>query len=251
MTSHALRPLSLGEVLDVAFGLYRSRFAPLLVIAAVCQLIPLCLAVYIQVSSATEMHLLLRLGYYLLAVVLGSIGVAASTFVVSDAYLGRETTAADALARAAPLIGRLIVISLLLSLVVGVGFILLVIPGFVFLGGLLLSTVVAVIEAPPSATAAMNRSWVLTKGYKMKVLLTMLVAGVLLAVPAITLGVIGGLVGAAVSEQGSLLFFVLPLIFQLFVYPFVYVVQTVLYYDLRVRKEGFDLELLASALQPV
>jgi len=26
--------------------------------------------------------------------------------------------------------------------------------------------------------------------------------------------------------------------------------MTVLYYDLRVRKEGFDLELLASSLQP-
>jgi hypothetical protein len=251
MTTHSLRPLSLGEVLDVAFGLYRSRFAPLLVIAVVCQLIPLCLAVYIQVSSETEMHLLLRLGYYLLAVVLGSIGVAASTFVVSDAYLGRETSAADALARAAPLIGRLIVISILLSLVVFVGIILLIIPGVILFAGLLLSTVVAVIEAPPSATAAMNRSWVLTKGYKGKVLLTMIVAGLLLAVPGIALGVIGGVVGATVSEPAALWFFVLPLIFQIFVYPFVYVVQTVLYYDLRVRKEGFDLELLASALQPV
>ena len=35
------------------------------------------------------------------------------------------------------------------------------------------------------------------------------------------------------------------------IYPFFYVVLTVLYYDLRVRKEGFDLELLASSLRPV
>lgn len=249
MTTHTLRPLSLGEVLDVAFGLYRSRFAPLLVIAVVCQLIPVCLAVYLQVSSETDLHLMLRLGYYLIAVVLGSIGVAASTFVVSDAYLGRETSAADALARAAPLIGRLVVISFLLSLVVGVGLILLIVPGLIFLAGLLLSTVVAVIESPPSATAALNRSWALTKGYKGKVLLTMIVAGLLLAVPGIALGVVGGLFGAAVNQPAALWFFVLPLVFQIFVYPFVYVVQTVLYYDLRVRKEGFDLDLLASALQ--
>ena len=38
---------------------------------------------------------------------------------------------------------------------------------------------------------------------------------------------------------------------QVLAYPFLYVVTTVLYYDLRVRKEGFDLELLASTLQPV
>ena len=38
---------------------------------------------------------------------------------------------------------------------------------------------------------------------------------------------------------------------QIFIYPLFYCVLTVTYYDLRVRKEGFDLELLASALQTV
>ena len=37
---------------------------------------------------------------------------------------------------------------------------------------------------------------------------------------------------------------------QMFIYPVLYCVLTVTYYDLRVRKEGFDLELLASSLQP-
>ena len=36
---------------------------------------------------------------------------------------------------------------------------------------------------------------------------------------------------------------------QMFIYPLFYCVLTVTYYDLRVRKEGFDLELLASSLQ--
>jgi hypothetical protein len=37
---------------------------------------------------------------------------------------------------------------------------------------------------------------------------------------------------------------------QIFVYPLFYCVLTVAYYDLRVRKEGFDLEVLAAALRP-
>jgi hypothetical protein len=37
---------------------------------------------------------------------------------------------------------------------------------------------------------------------------------------------------------------------QMFVYPMLYCVLTIAYYDLRVRKEGFDLEVLASSLQP-
>ena len=43
---------------------------------------------------------------------------------------------------------------------------------------------------------------------------------------------------------------VITSLLSILIYPFFYVVLTVLYYDLRVRKEGFDLELLASALQP-
>ena len=35
---------------------------------------------------------------------------------------------------------------------------------------------------------------------------------------------------------------------QIFIYPLFYCVLTVAYYDLRVRKEGFDLEVLASTL---
>jgi hypothetical protein len=37
---------------------------------------------------------------------------------------------------------------------------------------------------------------------------------------------------------------------QMLLYPLLYCVLTVAYYDLRVRKEGFDLEVLASNLQP-
>ena len=50
-------------------------------------------------------------GHIVLAVILGSLGVAASTFVVSDAYLGRETSAVVALQRALSLLGRLVVVT--------------------------------------------------------------------------------------------------------------------------------------------
>lgn len=249
-----LRPLSLGEVLDVSFGLYRSRFATLLVIAVVCRLIPILLAVYFQVEEISVAQIWLRLLASLVSLVLVAIGVAASTFVVSDAYLGRESSAGSALSRAMPLVGNLIGISILTSLVVGLGLLLLIVPGLVFLAGFLLSPVVAVIEAPPRSRDAMRRSWVLSQGYKGKLLLTMLVAFLLLLIPSLALGMLGGTLGGlAAAESGGpqeLFFFVIPLVLQVFVYPFVYVVQTVLYYDVRVRKEGFDLEVLANAMQP-
>jgi len=246
-----LRPLSLGEVLDASFALYRSRFVTLLLIAVVCRLIPILLAVYFEVTQPDELQIWLRLAASVLSLVLVSIGVAASTFVVSDAYLGRDTTAQSAFTRAMPRLGNLIGVSILTSLAVFLGFLLLIIPAFIFLAGFLLSPVVAVIEAPARSRDAMRRSWQLSRGYKGKLLLTMLVAFLLLAVPSITLGAVGGVAtGVTAEEPLALAFFVISLVLQVFVYPFVYVVQTVLYYDLRVRKEGFDLEVLAAAMQP-
>lgn len=246
----ALRPLSLGEVLDVSFGLYRSLFVPLLVVAVICQAIPMALGVYLGASGAMFSNLSLSLLYGALAVILGSIGVAASTFIVSDAYLGRETSATLALQRSTTLLGRLIVISILTSILVGLGFLLLIVPGVILLSGLLLSTVVVVLEAPPSATAAMGRSWDLTRGFRGKVFLSVLVAFLLLLVPSIAIGGAGAIFGDS-DGTVSLIILVLESVLQIFIYPFVYVVMTVLYYDLRVRKEGFDLELLASSLPPV
>src|ERR1043166_6175063 len=108
MATLFLRPLTVGEVLDVSFGLYRSLFAPLVVIAAVSQVIPVLVSVY-----------------------MGAAGGGAPR-------------------RAGGLIGRLAAIPILVTLLIGLGFILLVIPGIILLAGLVLSTVVAVIEGPPS-----------------------------------------------------------------------------------------------------
>lgn len=245
----ALRPLSLGEVLDVSFGLYRSLFVPLVVVAVICQAIPMTLGVYLGVSQGLFVNITLSLLYVVLAAILGSLGVAASTFIVSDAYLGRETSATVALHRALGLLGRLIIISFLTWILVGLGFLLVIVPGIILLSGLLLGPVVAVLEAPPSATAAMGRSWELTRGFRGKVFLTMIVALCLLMVPSIAIGGLGALFGDT-EGAAALVIVVLESVLQIFIYPFVYVVMTVLYYDLRVRKEGFDLELLASSLQP-
>jgi len=245
----ALRPLSLGEVLDVSFGLYRSLFVPLVVVAVICQAVPMALGVYLGASGAMFINISMSLLYMMLAVILGAIGVAASTFIVSDAYLGRETSATVALQRATTLLGRLVGISFMTSILVGLGLFLLIVPGLILLSGLVLSTVVAVLESSPSSTAAMGRSWELTRGFRGKVFLTLLVAFLLLLVPGIALGGAGAILGDS-DGAVSLIVLVLESVLQIFIYPFVYVVMTVLYYDLRVRKEGFDLELLASSLQP-
>lgn len=244
-----LRPLSLGEVLDVSFGLYRSMFFSLVVVAVAVHILPTLIGIYLETSGQMFSLWPLTIGYLFLVAILSSLGVAATTEIVSEAYLGRRISAAVALTRAVPLLLRLIVISLLTWLLVGIGFILLLVPGIILLSGLLLSSVAMVVERPRRATAAMARSWELTLGFRGKVFGALLLAFLLLMVPVITIAAIWGTLEPG-RVSGSVMAEVITAVIQVLIYPYVYTVFTLLYYDLRIRKEGFDLELLAAQSLP-
>jgi len=76
---------------------------------------------------------------------------------------------------------------------------------------------------------------------------------VLLYIPVVALSAVASLILSGSGRPGGMsgmVAVVLAGLVQLLVYPLFYCVLTVAYYDLRVRKEGFDLEVLASTLQP-
>jgi hypothetical protein len=249
MAAPVLRPLTTGEVLDVSIGLYRSLFAPLVIVALVTRVVPTVMAIYLQSAGGLLLHPWLTLLNLFLTLALAAVGVAASTFIVSGAYLGETVNAEQALQRTVPLIWPLVLLHLMVAVVVVMGFVLFIVPGILFLSGLLVCSVALVLERPLAPTAAMNRSWELTKGFRGKVLLVVLTLFVLFAVPSAVVVMVTGIVSLA-GPKSPVLFGVLNGALSVFLYPFAYVAVTVLYYDLRVRKEGFDLELLGAATQP-
>jgi hypothetical protein len=254
MVSNTLRPLSVGEILDVSFTLYRRHFATLGTIAVVCSGVPVLLSLYIEASGGVLQNLPLTLVYYMAFTVLSSIATAATVFVVSESYLGRPLAATSALRRATPLLGRLIVCSLLFAIVVGFGFLFFMVPGIVLLCGLLLAFPSLVLEPGSSPTGALSRSWSLTRGSRLRMLGLVVTIVILLYVPIVALGALATLVLPADASTATLTPGLVTLavvgILQMLLYPLLYCVLTVAYYDLRVRKEGFDLEVLASTLQP-
>lgn len=245
----------MGEILDVSFTLYRRHFAPLAGVALVCSGIPVVLNMFIEASGGVFENPPLVLLYYIVFAALNSIATAATVFIVSESYLGRPIDARSALRRAAPYIGKILLCSMLTALAVFVGFVLLVFPGFVLITGLILAVPALVLEPRLSASAALSRSWELTRGSRWRVFGLLLILVILLYIP---IAAIGGLVAVFVPGAGSL--FTRPQatvavtavaitgLIQMFIYPLFYCVLTVAYYDLRVRKEGFDLEVLASTL---
>ncbi len=253
MALPALRPLSVGEILDVSFQLYRRHFAALAMVALVCSGLPVLLSLFIEASGGMLQHVWLTLAYYGIFVVLSAIATAATVFIVSESYLGRPLSAAEALSRAAPLLWRVITCSVLTGLLVMVGFLLFVIPGIVLVCGVILAFPVLVLEPGTSASGALSRSWALTRGSRWRIFGMLVTLFLLLYIPIVALTALAALVlpdaapGAAMA--GGIVGLVLAGVLQLFLYPLFYCVLTVSYYDLRVRKEGFDLEVLAQTLQ--
>ena len=84
-------------------------------------------------------------------------------------------------------------VSILVGLVVGIGFILLIIPGIIFLT-MLSVTIPALIVEDHGGTAAMGRSWNLVKGHFWHVLGMIVVAG---SSP----GVVGAIISVARRQQ--------------------------------------------------
>jgi hypothetical protein len=113
--------------------------------------------------------------------------------------------------------------------------------------GYAVTTPVVVLEELNASSDAFGRSWDLTRGFKLKIFLIFLVAMVVVFVPGIA---IGGL-GAALTRDARMLGQAIEMLsaaLPILLTPLFSCVLTLVYYDLRVRREAFDLEVLSEQL---
>ncbi len=226
-----------------------------------------------QIVGAVAILLVLELVVLLFVIPLET---AAITRAVAERLLGRPTTVGAvyraALGRWAPLVGfglLLLVFFVGATIVLAlVGALLLVVGGKV--GGLLLAlllvvAVVAVVVAYVrlllatqaivlegiGPLQAVRRSWQLTRGLAWRTLGFVVVLGILTSVLGFLLGLVLGLVATAAggaTGAGPLVSAVGSAVITVLLAPILAVGLTLLYYDHRVRREGFDLQLLAAQL---
>jgi hypothetical protein len=272
MATYQLRQMSVGEIIDGALALFRHHFRIFLGIALICQGVPMALYAYVQFAGGILFHPVLGLVSVLLVSVGGLVVAGASLRAISQAYLASAPTVGDALSYAVGKIGALFIAGLARILVIGLTSLLLIIPAvvaLVFRGATLILVALAapvlivptfvvacgygvtaqavVLEELRFPTDALGRSWLLTKGHKGKVfLLGAVVFALVYILPPLATGILSVVVPAL---QRPL--FVLNSVLSVVLYPLVACSFTLLYYDLRVRKEAFDLEHLSQQLGAV
>lgn len=259
MSTTLLRPLSIGEILDGAFAILRRHF-PVFFATALIGLAPLIAMQFAFAMTAASMtsgpfssRLFKFTGVVLISIVLGTVATAfvnlAATQQASDAVLGRKPTI-DAGARLGlrkiP-IGS--VAFFLRTFLVAVGFALCILPGaYLALRTFALFPVIALEPRP----AWWSRSEALYRGSWQKILVVSVVAWFIALVPGLVLGMATGLVTlddkARLDAQTAVLPNLLNLLVTAVTVPFSAVVTTLLYYDMRVRKEGLDVRLMGEAL---
>jgi hypothetical protein len=251
-------PKGLGDILSSAWDLYRANAAQLIqIVAAVVVPLTLVQAFLIRVAfkrdcsdvntlsdlnkctSSFGRSLLLGAIAALIGVMIQQLLTGALTRGAAGSLVGRPVDVAASYRYALSRLGGLIGLAFLIALVVGVGFVLLIIPGIIFAVFLSMAVPSFIIERR-GVTDSMSRSWNLVRGSWWHVLLVVVVAAILAGIVNNVITAIGGssFLGAWIAAA----------IAQIITAPFVALVGVVLYVDLRARREGLDSATLMREL---
>jgi hypothetical protein len=264
-TPAQLRPLGIGEILDAGIKIYRNKFATMLKAVAVVivpvQVLNVLITLSLPDTSTTAginttssdsewAGVAALLLIFVINVVSSALAEAACLKAVSDTYLGTETDWRESLRFGFRRLGSLLWLTLIHGVIVLLGFAACVVPGVWLYVAWSVAVPVLLIEGTRGFGALrrsfnlVRRRWWPTAGILLlaNLLATAVAAGIgLVALPLLFAGrdnefvydLANGTFGAVAS---------------ILTIPFVAAVVAVIYFDLRVRKEGFDLQLLAERL---
>lgn len=266
-----LKPLSIGQLLDRAIRLYRQHFLLFIGIITLTQIPASVFAVLITLVSSSPDVIGSGLAVGAVAVVVGlfsflvsQIGIAALTRAVAEIYSGKRIGIVEAYRKIGSAWLTLIGASLTCGLLVIGLFVFFVIPcigwaaaipGFGFV--LFFSMVVVPLLAPvivlegKGASAAISRAWSLARqrfwgllGFMLilSIFAQLIVTGPVLLTQFFVLSLLDTMNQTVLAVLQQLVSFLLSVIYL----PLQWTCITLLYFDVRVRTEGFDLVLLAS-----
>ena len=275
-----------GRIFDRAFAIYRNNFVRFITIVAIIE-VPLALfstasRSWMGVRPATRQSTafertadrpgvaapvrrydsaqgppLLLFGCLgtVFTVLLSIVGVmlcqAALIKSVSETYLGHEITVGQAYGFILPKSVTLIIATICTTLVTWLGLLFFIVPGVIF-GLWFFLAVPAIVVENHRAMEGMSRSKALVAGNLGKAFAVGLVSGLIAYILLLSLSYLGARLGRVLFAENlvlrSFLIHFASTVAQILVTPIGAAASILLYYDLRIRKEGFDLQMLAQSM---
>jgi hypothetical protein len=265
-----LRPLRIGEVLDVAIKIVW-RNAKTLVLAVLVVVLPLhALGVAMTLSTVPDhaqvsfgafnqtttsdtdtsgAYLLAQMLTVLLSMLAATLALGACFKAIGDAYLGAQPNWRDSLRFVVRRLHSVLWVTVLIYTLSALAMIPVILPGIwlwvswtVAVPALLLEGYKGRKALRRSFRLVSDRWWATFAAVTVGYLLTSVVGGIITAL-AVAPAVAGANSTVAIAVNGAT-----TIVSALITTPFQAAIAAVIYFDLRVRKEGFDLELLATRL---
>lgn len=251
--THFQRPFTIGAVLSATITTFFNRFFHFVPLALLCYL-PTMLYYYITQGGSEETDLDSSVALvtvdsvlaFLVPMICTSIFASIATYEVVMEASGRRPSLGEALAAALPRIIPVILASLLYTLLVGLGFVALIIPGLILMSMFWTVVPIVVMEGLGPASA-LTRSADLTKGFRWRVLGLFLV--IILIWSVFQFGV-NAAITVAMTETGSFTLLIVISIFNQVLYGVVNALAVAFsYVHLKVAKEGADVHELARVFE--
>lgn len=251
-------PMKLGDLLDETFKIYRKHFLVFVQIIAILDLPIIVIktaAGFFEGPAGKIVAFILAFGLPLLVLPVMNFLLART---ISDSYLGKQVSLVSSFKHFDHLKFWNMIGTLLLSgLMTFLGILCLIIPGIIFAFRYALVSQVIAIEGLYNKPA-LDRSQVLMKKNFGNLMTTGFVIGIIsyaiygiLLVPlilVIAFNKTGG--GAALAQTGILmvsLTFAIEVLSAVIVTPLMLTAYTLFYYNMRIKKEGFDIQMLAAS----
>ncbi|MGD2088098.1 MAG: hypothetical protein PVH61_18105 [Candidatus Aminicenantes bacterium] len=251
---YELRSLSFGETLGQAFNLYFDNFVPLFLISLVSTL-PLIVFTFIRIESGVyysqSNRLIAVLTFLIIFVVVNTLCTALTIELISKRYLKQHHSMGTYVRNVLPFILPIIGLSILELFIIGLGLVAFLIPGIYLFLGLSVAVQVLIVERK-RVMESIRRSFVLTQGRKLEILgYILIVLFVLkrilideLLVPKVFYPLIGNMEAAYHTKliMANAVFYLVQVLFN----PISACLFILIYFNLRIKKEGFDLEHLVD-----
>ncbi len=253
-----LRPLSLGEVFDKTIKLIATHWKSLLPLVGLMLMLYMAYFLCFSLLGFNDPMVMQKYGAGIIPILILIVSITGIFFLYF--YLAIVKTVCDLYVEGAADIKESLTVSfeklipclgagILFFAATFIGTLALCIGGFyAFLSYMLYPFVM--MSENKGAIDSLKRSGTLVNGSRLKLLLIVAIVNFILMIPGILLS--GAVIGRAITGGGldpqgaTVVQQILSLVLNVITLPFAIVPQCIFYYDLRVRKEGYDIELAMS-----
>lgn len=244
MPSLPLRPRSATELVDAAFQIMRAHYPQFIMCSAIAYLPWLIVQLLLasdpaKLASVTpQVSVVVGLGIWLVFALMSAVLVVCA----SQAYLGDPVDVGAAVRKALPRMPLVLAGAIVRYVGMFLGLFAFLIGALYVVARWFAVTPVIVLEHRGVASA-LSRSGALSRGQKRHIINTLGLAAVIYWVLALGVQVAALFLGNLIVQA------VVTALFTILVYPVVAITEALLYFDTRIKNEGLDIELMASALE--